>query len=62
MYLIIDDHDGQGSVRVLSDPAPDHARYESEVRLPYGSAATIPEGPAKGFVVGEDITGIGRRG
>ncbi|MFJ2750153.1 Uma2 family endonuclease [Streptomyces sp. NPDC087297] len=62
VYLIIDDYDGQGSIRVLSDPAPDHARYESEVRLPYGSAATIPEGPAKGLVIGEDITGSMRRG
>ncbi|WP_405787565.1 Uma2 family endonuclease [Streptomyces sp. NBC_01367] len=61
VYLIIDDYDGQGSVRVLSEPAPDRARYESEVRMPYGSAVTVPEGPAKGFVITEAITGTLRR-
>lgn len=61
VYLIIDDYDGQGGVRVLSDPAPDRARYESEVRMPYGSAVTIAEGPAKGFVITEAITGALRQ-
>ncbi|MFI8390710.1 Uma2 family endonuclease [Streptomyces sp. NPDC085540] len=61
VYLIIDDYDEQGSVRVLSDPTPDRARYASEVRMPYGSAVTIPEGPAKGFVITEAITGTLRR-
>ncbi|MFF4385407.1 Uma2 family endonuclease [Streptomyces sp. NPDC001552] len=61
VYLIIDDYDGQGSVRVLSEPAPDRARYESDVRMPYGSAVTVPEGPAKGFVITEAITGTLRR-
>lgn len=57
VYLIIDDYDGLGSVRVLCDPTPDKARYESEVRLPYGTDMIIPEGPAKGFVVTKSITG-----
>ncbi|MEU9162576.1 Uma2 family endonuclease [Streptomyces sp. NPDC048424] len=61
VYLIIDDYDGQGSVRMLSGPVPDQARYESEVRLPYGTAVTIPEGPAKGFAITKSITGGPRR-
>ncbi|MFE5809212.1 hypothetical protein [Streptomyces sp. NPDC056491] len=62
MHLIIDDRDGRGSVRGLADPAPDHARHESEVRLPDGSGATVPDGPAKGFTIGTGITGAGREG
>ncbi|MFF5802493.1 Uma2 family endonuclease [Streptomyces sp. NPDC012746] len=57
VYLIIDDHDGHGSVRMLSDPVPDKALYASEVRMPYGTEVIISEGPAKGFVIDERITG-----
>lgn len=39
----------------------EHARYEDEHRVPYGTEAVVPEGPAKGFVIGEAITGP-RRG
>ncbi|MGW7439500.1 Uma2 family endonuclease [Streptomyces sp. NPDC054849] len=61
VYVLIDDHDELGMVTVLTTPDPDQAVYDDEVRVPYGTAVTIPEGPAKGFTVGEEITGPGRR-
>ncbi|WP_412077705.1 hypothetical protein ACLF6K_25450 [Streptomyces xanthophaeus] len=42
---------------MLTGPVPGEARYASEVRMPYGTEVIIPEGPAKGFVIGETITG-----
>ncbi|MFD4866189.1 Uma2 family endonuclease [Streptomyces sp. NPDC058412] len=61
VYVIIDDFDGHGTVSVLTGPVPGEARYASEVRMPYGTEVIIPDGPAKGFVIGEGITG-GLRG
>lgn len=46
---------------VLTAPDPRKATYEAEVRMPYGTDVIIPEGPAKGFVIGVAITG-GPRG
>ncbi|MFE9632365.1 Uma2 family endonuclease [Streptomyces sp. NPDC006463] len=60
VYILIDDHDDRGTVTVLSAPDPDRAVYDDEVRAAYGTAITIPAGPAKGFVIGGDITGPGR--
>ncbi|MGY5124656.1 Uma2 family endonuclease [Streptomyces nigrescens] len=57
VYVIIDDYDGRGTVTVLSSPSPDRAAYAESHRVPYGKDVIIPEGPAKGFVIGEDITG-----
>jgi Uma2 family endonuclease len=57
VYVVIDDYDNRGTVSIRTAPLPEHARYEDEHRVPYGSDAIVPEGPAKGFVVGEDITG-----
>ncbi|MFG2337304.1 Uma2 family endonuclease [Streptomyces yangpuensis] len=57
VYVIIDDYQGHGSVTVLFDPVPDEARYASETTVPYGTAVTVPEGPAKGFTIDESITG-----
>ncbi|OKI09166.1 hypothetical protein A6A06_00065 [Streptomyces sp. CB02923] len=57
IYVIIDDYDDLGTVTMLSDPRPDEASYAAEHRVPYGTSLTIPEGPAKGFVIGESITG-----
>lgn len=57
VYVIIDDYDNSGTVSVLTAPLPERARYEDEHRVPYGTDAVIPEGPAKGFVIGEGITG-----
>ncbi|MFD6111750.1 Uma2 family endonuclease [Streptomyces yangpuensis] len=57
VYVIIDDDQGHGSVTVLFDPVPGEARYASETTVPYGTAVTIPEGPAKGFTIDESITG-----
>ncbi|MEU9127087.1 Uma2 family endonuclease [Kitasatospora sp. NPDC048540] len=61
VYVLVDDHDGPGHVTVLTAPDPEKATYEAEVRMPYGTDVTIPEGPAKGFVIGVAITG-GPRG
>ncbi|MEU5011934.1 Uma2 family endonuclease [Streptomyces sp. NPDC021749] len=57
VYVLIDDHDGHGTVTVLTSPSPEEAAYAGENRVPYGVDAIIPEGPAKGFVIGEAITG-----
>ncbi|MEV7390923.1 Uma2 family endonuclease [Streptomyces sp. NPDC091215] len=57
VYVIIDDYDGQGAVTLFTGPRPDKADWEDIHRVPYGTEVTIPEGPAKGFVIGEAITG-----
>ncbi|RPF34558.1 Uma2 family endonuclease [Streptomyces sp. TLI_185] len=57
IYVIIDDYDVQGAVTVFTRPRPDKADWEDIHRVPYGTEVTIPEGPAKGFVIGETITG-----
>ena len=55
--MLIDDYAGHGTVRVLTAPAPGEAAYAAEIRAPYGTEVTNPEGPAKGFTIGESITG-----
>ncbi|MBT2545438.1 Uma2 family endonuclease [Streptomyces sp. ISL-44] len=60
VYILIDDYDEHGIVTVLTAPDPDKAVYDDEDRVAYGTTATIPEGPAKGFTIGEEITGPGR--
>ncbi|MCX5199037.1 Uma2 family endonuclease [Streptomyces sp. NBC_00249] len=57
VYVLVDDYDAGGTVTVLSSPDPKKGVYDDEVRTPYGSAAVIPSGPAKGFAIGEDVTG-----
>ncbi|MFF2127969.1 Uma2 family endonuclease [Streptomyces olivochromogenes] len=57
VYVIIDDYDNQGTVTVLTEPQPDKADWVGVHRVPYGTDVTIPEGPAKGFVIGDAITG-----
>ncbi|MFG2955928.1 Uma2 family endonuclease [Streptomyces sp. NPDC048291] len=57
VYVIIDDYDGQGAVTLFTGPRPDKADWEDIHRVPYGTDVTVPEGPAKGFVIGEAITG-----
>lgn len=52
---------GQGAVTLFANPRPEKADWEDIHRVPYGTEVTIPEGPAKGFVIGEGITGP-RRG
>lgn len=54
---VIDDYDGQGAVTLFTGPRPDKADWADIHRVPYGTDLTIPEGPAKGFVIGEAITG-----
>ncbi|AGP55481.1 Uma2 family endonuclease [Streptomyces rapamycinicus] len=57
LYILIDDFDGDGTVVILTAPDPDKAAYADEHRVPYGTDAVIPDGPAKGFVIGEAIVG-----
>ncbi|MFJ5547841.1 Uma2 family endonuclease [Streptomyces sp. NPDC093225] len=60
VYVLIDDYDGHGTVSVLTAPSPGEAVYAGEVRVQYGREVVIPEGPAKGFAIGEEITGPAR--
>ncbi|MFD5542343.1 Uma2 family endonuclease [Streptomyces sp. NPDC127079] len=60
VYVIIDDYDSHGTVTVLTEPDPDKADWVGVHRVPYGTEVTVPEGPAKGFVIGEAITGAKR--
>lgn len=57
VYVVIDDYDSHGTVTALTEPEPDKANWVGVHRDPYGTEVTIPEGPAKGFVIGEAITG-----
>ncbi|MFF0414542.1 Uma2 family endonuclease [Kitasatospora sp. NPDC004745] len=61
VYVIVDDYDDGGAVTVLTGPDPEGRAYASSSRVPYGQEAVVPEGPAKGFVIGPEITGE-RRG
>ncbi|MEU9076267.1 Uma2 family endonuclease [Kitasatospora sp. NPDC048538] len=61
VYVIVDDYDDGGAVTVLTGPDPERRAYASSTRVPYGQEAVVPEGPAKGFVIGPEITGE-RRG
>jgi Uma2 family endonuclease len=61
LYVLIDDYDGQGAVTLFIGPRPDRADWEDIHRVPYGTEVTVPEGPAKGFVIGEAITGPKRK-
>lgn len=56
LYVLIDDTDGEGSVVVLAGPDAEKAVYADEHRVSYGTDAIIPDGPAKGFVIGDSIT------
>jgi Uma2 family endonuclease len=60
VYALIDDYDGQGAVTLFTGPRPEKADWEDIHRVPYGTEVTIPEGPAKGFVISEAITGSKR--
>ncbi|MET9176965.1 Uma2 family endonuclease [Kitasatospora aureofaciens] len=57
VYVIIDDYDDGGAVTILTDPDRERRAYASSTRIPYGKEAVIPDGPAKGFVIGPEITG-----
>ncbi|MFE7069738.1 Uma2 family endonuclease [Streptomyces sp. NPDC057620] len=57
VYVVIDAHDDQGTVTVLTEPRPDRADWVGVHRVPFGTELTVPEGPAKGFVITEAITG-----
>ncbi|WP_030761699.1 MULTISPECIES: Uma2 family endonuclease [unclassified Streptomyces] len=61
VYVLIDDFDDGGTVTVLRSPDPKAGVYNDESRAAYGTGTTIPEGPAKGFTITEDITGPGRK-
>lgn len=55
VYVIVDDFDDDGAVVVLTSPDPKKAKYTDEHRVPYGTDAVVPEGPAKGFAIGKAI-------
>ncbi|MFG2136188.1 Uma2 family endonuclease [Streptomyces sp. NPDC048650] len=57
VYVVIDDYDDNGHVTVLTSSSPEEANHGDSTRRPYGTEVTIPEGPAKGFTIGETITG-----
>ncbi|MER6960864.1 Uma2 family endonuclease [Streptomyces sp. NPDC000618] len=57
VYILVDDYDDQGAVTLFAGPQPDKADWEDVHRVPYGTDVTVPKGPAKGFVIGEAITG-----
>ncbi|MBW1604451.1 Uma2 family endonuclease [Streptomyces sp. JJ66] len=61
VYVILDDYDGHGTVTVLTQPSPGEAVYAAETRVPYGKDVTVPEGPAEGFTITEEITGPPQR-
>lgn len=61
VYVLIDDYDDGGVITLLTAPHPEKAFYGNEERAAYGTAVSIPVGPAKGFTFGEDITGPARR-
>jgi Uma2 family endonuclease len=56
LYVLVDDHDGDGTVVIMTAPNTEKATYEDEHRVPYGTDAVIPDGPAKGFAIDESIT------
>ncbi|MFJ8939875.1 Uma2 family endonuclease [Streptomyces sp. NPDC102365] len=60
VYVVIDAYDDRGTVTVLTEPRPDRADWVGVHRVPYGTEVTVPEGPAKGFVITEAITGPAR--
>ncbi|MFE4262586.1 Uma2 family endonuclease [Streptomyces sp. NPDC056883] len=62
VYVLIDDFDDGGTVTVLTSPNPGKAVYEDESRTAYGTPVAIAAGPAKGFTIGEDVTGPARGG
>lgn len=43
-------------VVLLTLPSSEKEDYTEEHRIPYGTDAVVPTGPAKGFVTGEAIT------
>ncbi|MGW0603328.1 Uma2 family endonuclease [Streptomyces sp. NPDC002640] len=55
--VLVDDHDGDGAVTVLTGPDAKKADYSDVHRVAYGTDAVIPEGPAKGLVLGKEATG-----
>ncbi|MFG2864488.1 Uma2 family endonuclease [Streptomyces sioyaensis] len=57
VYVLIDDYDDHGTVSVLTSPRPDDGIYTNAHHVGYGTEVSIPEGPAKGFTIGEAITG-----
>ncbi|MFF7247806.1 Uma2 family endonuclease [Embleya sp. NPDC008237] len=56
VYVIIDDFDEDGVVTVLSNPDATKGEYGMATRAAYGTVATIPDGPLKGFAIGPAIT------
>ncbi|MBT1185058.1 Uma2 family endonuclease [Streptomyces sp. CJ_13] len=56
VYVVIDDFTDEGTVTVFSSPDPDKGTYATKTTVSYGTPVTVPEGPAKGLVIGEEVT------
>ncbi|QMU74499.1 Uma2 family endonuclease [Streptacidiphilus sp. PB12-B1b] len=56
IYVLVDDHEDEGIVTVLSDPDRRGGEYDTSHRYRYGAEAVITDGPAKGFVIDGSIT------
>ncbi|MBB5933851.1 Uma2 family endonuclease [Streptomyces zagrosensis] len=57
VYVLIDDYDNHGTTTVLTNPSAEEGVYAAAIRVPYGTDVDVPEGPAKGFVITEAMTG-----
>ncbi|MFG2529948.1 hypothetical protein [Streptomyces sp. NPDC048516] len=55
--VLIDDFDDRGTVSVLTSPRPDDGVDSDAHCVAYGTEVTLPDGPAKGFTIGEALTG-----
>ncbi|MFE9791844.1 Uma2 family endonuclease [Streptomyces goshikiensis] len=56
IYVVLDDFDDEGTVTVFSAPDPDKGTYATKTTVSYGTPVTVPEGPAEGLVIGEEVT------
>ncbi|TDU76422.1 hypothetical protein [Streptomyces sp. KS 21] len=48
--------DDEGTVTVFSAPDPEKGTYATKTTVGYGTSVVIPDGPAKGLTIGEELT------
>ncbi|WP_168724319.1 Uma2 family endonuclease [Streptomyces sp. A1547] len=56
VYVVIDDFDDEGTVTVFSAPDPEKGTYATKTTVGYRTSVVIPDGPAKGLTIGEELT------
>ncbi|MFI6000850.1 Uma2 family endonuclease [Streptomyces sp. NPDC051366] len=56
VYVVIDDFDDEGTVTVFSAPDPEKGTFTTKTSVGYGTSVVIPDGPAKGLTIGEELT------